>query len=84
MNVHNNGSGMLVPSNTEWIPLSVGRIAARIGNTLFLGFLGASAYFGYFTYRYTTPEVEQLIEERKKPENAFPGSDVSLLAFFDP
>ena len=52
-----------------------------MGNTLFLGFLGASAYFGYYTYRYSTQEVENLIEETKKPENQFPGSDVSPTCF---
>ena len=53
-----------------------GRIAAQVGNTLFLGFLGASAYFGYYTYRYSTQEVENLIEDTKNSENQFPGSDV--------
>ncbi len=47
-----------------------------MGNTLFLGFLGASAYFGYYTYRYSTQEIETLIEETKTPEKQFPGSDV--------
>lgn len=56
-------------------PSTAGRIASQVGNTLFLGFLGASAYFGYYQYRYTTQEVENLIEETKKPENQFPGSD---------
>lgn len=62
-------------------PKSVGRILASIGNTVFLGLLGASAYFGYYTYRYTTPEIQALVEETEKPENGFPGSNVMHCPF---
>lgn len=44
---------------------------------MFLGSLAASAYFGYYTLRYTTDQVEDLIDEADKPENQFPGSNVS-------
>lgn len=56
-----------------------GKIASRIGNTLFLGLLGAGSYFGYYTYRYTTDEINDLVAEAEKPENSYPGSQVILL-----
>lgn len=43
------------------------------GNALFFAALGGAAYFGYYTVRYTTPEMEQLIQERKQPQHDFPG-----------
>ena len=46
------------------------------GNALFLAALGGAAYFGYYTIRYTTPEMEQLIQERKQPQQDFPGKSV--------
>ena len=46
------------------------------GNALFFAALGGTAYFGYYTLRYTTPEMEQLIKERKQPEHEFPGRSV--------
>ncbi|CAL8462668.1 g2201 [Coccomyxa elongata] len=44
------------------------------GNALFFAALGGAAYFGYYTVRYTTPEMEQLIRERKQPHHDFPGT----------
>jgi hypothetical protein len=55
---------------------TAGKIASRIGNTLFLGLLGAGAYFGYYTYRYTTDEINDMVAEAEKPENSYPGSQV--------
>ena len=54
-----------------------GRILSTIGNTLFFGGLGVSAFFGYYTLRYTTDEIGTMVEETKKAENSFPGSNVS-------
>ena len=55
------------------------RILSAAGNTLLLAALGTTAYFGYYTLRYNTAEMQDLIEERKRPENEFPGSSVSPL-----
>ena len=51
-----------------------------IGNTLLFGVLGGGAFFGYYTYRYTTDQVETMVEETQKPENSYPGSSVSPLS----
>ena len=54
------------------------RWLSATGNALFFGALGGAAYFGYYTLRYSTPEMAQLIDERKQPEHDFPGSQVGL------
>lgn len=56
-------------------------ILSAAGNTLLLAALGTTAYFGYYTLRYNTSEMEDLIAERKSPENEFPGSSVRLACF---
>lgn len=53
---------------------------SQIGNALFFSFLGAGAFFGYYTYRYTNEQIETMVEETKKLENSFPGSTVRVLA----
>ena len=58
-------------------PSTAGRIAGAIGNALLLGGLGAGAFFGYYTYRYTPEEVDAMIEARSQPEAAGPGNQVS-------
>jgi hypothetical protein len=52
------------------------RILSAAGNTILLAALGTSAYFGYYTLRYSTAEVQDLVDERKKPENDFPARSV--------
>ena len=52
------------------------RILSAAGNTILLAALGTSTYFGYYTLRYSTTEVQDLIDERKKPENDFPARSV--------
>ena len=52
------------------------RILSAAGNTILLAALGTSAYFGYYTLRYSTSEVQDLINERKKPQNDFPARSV--------
>ncbi|CAL5218977.1 g732 [Coccomyxa viridis] len=52
------------------------RLLSAAGNTLFIAALGTTAYFGYYTLRYNTSEMQDLIDQRKKPENEFPGSSV--------
>ena len=54
------------------------RIISAAGNTLFFAALGTTAYFGYYTLRYNTSDMQDLIDERKRPENEFPGSSVRL------
>jgi len=59
-----------------------GRVTSALsaaGNALFFAALGGVTYFGYYTFRYTTPEMEELIRQRKQPDQAFPGSSVRLL-----
>ena len=52
------------------------RWLSTVGNTLFFGALGGTAYFGYYTLRYSSDDMERLLQERKKPDNDFPGSQV--------
>ena len=49
---------------------------AGLGNALFFAGLGAGAFFGYYTARYTSDQVETMVEQTKEPENSFPGSPV--------
>lgn len=51
------------------------------GNALFFGSLGAGAFFGYYTLRYTADQVDTMVEQTKAPENSFPGSSVRHPAF---
>jgi len=60
-------------------PSTAGRIAGAIGNTILLGGLGAGAFFGYYTYRYTPDEIDAMIEARSQPEAAGPGNEVRTL-----
>lgn len=53
------------------------RWLSAAGNALFAAALGGGAYFGYYTLRYSTPEMEQLVAERRQPEHAFPSSEVT-------
>jgi hypothetical protein len=55
------------------------RALSVAGNALFFTALGGAAFFGYYTYRYSAQEVEEVVRERKRPENAFPGSSVILM-----
>lgn len=56
-----------VPEHLQ--PSTAGRVAGAIGNALLLGGLGASAFFGYYTYRYSPEEVEAMIDSRAQPES---------------
>lgn len=57
-------------------PGAIGRVAGAVGNGLFLGGLAATAFFGYYTYRYTPDQLDTMVSETEKAENAFPGSGV--------
>ena len=59
---------------------AAGRVLSAVGNALFLGGVAAASFFGYYTYRYEADQVEHMVEETKKPDNAFPGSSVSSLS----
>ena len=48
-----------------------------LGNTLFSGSVAATAYFGYYTYRYSSDQLDTMVQETQKAENAFPGSQVA-------
>lgn len=58
------------------------KILKRVWNTIFTGAMLTSAYFGYYTFRYTTDQVEDMIDATEKPENEFFGSSVSFTAQF--
>lgn len=47
---------------------AVGRIFSTVGNALFFGAVGAGAFFGYYTYRYSADEVEKMVVESKQKE----------------
>lgn len=58
---------------------AIGRAFSAIGNALFLGGVGAAAFFGYYTYRYDTDQVAHMVEETRREEaNKFLGSKVGL------
>lgn len=56
------------------------RALSSAGNAALLGFLGAGAFFGYYTVRYNAEELQTVVHETRKPENQFPGSAVSTCA----
>ena len=56
------------------------RALSAAGNAALLGFLGAGAYFGYYTVRYNAEELQTVVHETHKPENQFLGSTVSTSA----
>ncbi len=49
---------------------SLGKAFSLIGNTLFLGGLGAGAYFGYYTYYYSPEDVEVMVQAQSASESA--------------
>ena len=51
-------------------------LGAWLGNGLFFGGVAAAAFFGYYTYRYSSDQLDTMIQETEKTENAFPGSQV--------
>ena len=58
------------------LPGRGGGWGAWLGNTLFFGGVAATAYFGYYTYRYSSDQLDTMVQETEKAENAFPGSQV--------
>lgn len=52
------------------------RALSAAGNAAFFGFLGAGAFFGYYTVRYNAEELQTVVHETHKPENQFFGSSV--------
>ncbi len=59
------------------------RMLTTAGNTAFLGLLGASAFFGYYTARYDTDTLQTVVQETHKEENQFVGSSVSIIIVQD-
>lgn len=55
---------------------------SAVGNAMFFTGVAAAAFFGYYTYRYSAQELEQLVNERKQPETEFPGSSASTQVTF--
>lgn len=55
------------------------RAAMALGNALFFGGVAASAFFGYYTWCYDLGQVATMVEETRKPENAFVGSSVRAM-----
>lgn len=56
------------------------RALSSAGNAALLGFLGAGAFFGYYTVRYNAEELQTVVHETRKPENQFLGSAVRTSA----
>jgi len=57
---------------------NLGRTFSALGNALFYGAVGASAFFGYYHYNYDADQLEHMIQETEKAENRFPGSSVRM------
>ena len=54
-------------------PASAAQRALSVaGNALVLAALGSGAFFGYYTYAYSTDQVRVMVDETKKNENGFP------------
>lgn len=58
------------------------RALSAAGNAAFLGVLGAGAFFGYYTVRYSAEELQTVVHETHKPENQFVGSSVGTCVEF--
>ena len=52
------------------------RALTSLGNTAFLGLLGAGTFFGYYTVKYDTETLQTVVQETHKEENQFVGSSV--------
>ena len=62
-------------------PSTARRIIGALGNALLLGGLGAGAFFGYYTYRYSPAEIDAMIDARSQSDaaEAGPVSEVRCL-----
>ena len=58
------------------------RVLSAAGNAALLGVLGAGAFFGYYTVRYSAEELQTVVHETHKPENQFVGSLVGHVSSF--
>lgn len=58
-------------------PSTARRIIGALGNALLLGGLGAGAFFGYYTYRYSPAEIDAMIDARSQPDAAEAAGPVS-------
>eukprot|EP01025_Chloroclados_australasicus_P062979 TRINITY_DN82_c0_g1_i1.p1 TRINITY_DN82_c0_g1~~TRINITY_DN82_c0_g1_i1.p1 ORF type:complete len:401 (-),score=62.75 TRINITY_DN82_c0_g1_i1:433-1635(-) len=50
----------------------VGRVFNVIGNVAFYGMILAGGYFGYYTYKYSTKEVKEMVDQCYKEEDPTP------------
>ena len=57
------------------------RALSALGNAAFLGALGASAFFGYYTVRYDADTLRTVVHETHKEENQFVGSTVRITIY---
>jgi mitochondrial import inner membrane translocase subunit TIM50 len=56
---------------------AVGRAFSALGNALFFASVGAASFFGYYTYRYSTDEVDSIVKESKQGlTNSNPATNV--------
>ena len=53
------------------------RVLSAVGNSIFFGLLGTGSFFGYYTLKYDADQIQTMVDETKKAENAFPGSQVT-------
>lgn len=57
-------------------PPAPSRIWSIISNTIFGSFVASACLVGYYQYAYDTDQLQTIVEETRKPENSFPGSEV--------
>jgi import inner membrane translocase subunit TIM50 len=55
---------------------SFGRLLSAVGNSIFYGALGVSAFIGYYHYAYDINQLESMVKESQNAENQFPGSSL--------
>lgn len=57
-------------------PHTPSRIWSIISNTIFGSLVASACIAGYYQYAYDTDQLQTIVDETRKPENSFPGSEV--------
>lgn len=60
-------------------PSTFRRVFSIISNTLFFGALGVGGYFGYYTYRYNSEQLQTMIDATRQDSSNLPAGSVSGL-----
>ena len=63
---------------------AVGRTLSALGNALFYGAVGATAFVGYYHYNYSVEQLEHMVDETERAENKFIGSEIwgQVMAYY--